>query len=144
MSTVLLILAMAAWAVGASVVGSRWHGVRPPELDGYDDHEKIAALRAFLALHVYLNIRRWRRVIVTGGLVFIVVAWGVYEDEQRDIQSVKDACEIRVESRADVRSLGVGMVDEVADFAQIPAADRAELERRAKARALRELPPPDC
>lgn len=53
-------------------------------------------------------------------------------------------CINRTRGREDTRALGVGMVDEVADYAQVPAVDRAELERRAVARARRELPPPDC
>lgn len=55
------------------------------------------------------------------------------------------ACATRVQSRSEVRALAVAMIDEVSKPpVEISTDAKADLLARARARALSELPPPEC
>lgn len=136
-STLTLVCALAGWAAGGTWAASQWVGIVPPPVDELPPDERWPAVRAFQGLQAAANVARWRRVVVAAGMVAIVLVWN-----QADDQRVR--CGLRDDSRTDTRALGVGMVDEVADFAGLTIAERDRLEQRAAARALRELPPPDC
>ena len=57
----------------------------------------------------------------------------------------QQACATRVQSRQDVRSLAVAMIDEVSKPpVKITDEAKSELLERARRRAVEELPPPDC
>lgn len=90
--------------------------------------------------------RKGRRLSFVGLSVAILVAvfvGGLFATQvERDRQQ---ACATRVQSRQDVRSLAVAMIDEVSKPpVKITDEAKSELLERARRRAVEELPPPDC
>lgn len=90
--------------------------------------------------------RKGRRLSSVGLGVAILVAvfvGGLFATQvERDRAQ---ACATRVQSRQDIRALAVAMIDEVSKPpVDITDEAKAELLERARARAIDELPPPDC
>lgn len=150
MSTVILLAVMAGWVVVGTYGAWRWQGIRPPDIDHLEPGERWPAVQAFLGMQAHANVNRWRRTIVTGGLVLIVLVWGVVEDERRDTQRVEDACRTRADGRADVRSAIVDdkaeLLDAVADEFDVTITEtqRARIIDRSAARVAAALPAPEC
>lgn len=167
MSTLVALAILAAWLVIGTWRTRRWEGIQPPDIvDAPDDNERWGRLQSFLGLQARTNVGRWRRTIVTLGAAAIILGWGIVEDERRDVQRENDrqeraeqieeeraerereqaeqACRIRVESRAEVRSAISVAIDVIARYAQLEPPDRSDIIDQVDAAVYEELPPPDC
>ena len=152
MSGITYLAVAAALLVGSSYVAWRWKGVQPePPPPGASPSERLALLEDFAARQAPANVARWRRTIPALILYGWSIVWvvttiqaQVEDNERAEIRRNVEQCENRGESRDDVRNLAVAMVDEVADYAEVPDDERDLLISRAQTRAVAELPPPVC
>ena len=109
-------------------------------LDVQDGNKTIAAERVGRRLAIRLT----RIAIVALAFTVVAMAAGGGVLVVRYIEATQITCETRTRSRADTRAGIEAAADEVADFADVDAADRAELNKRVADRVAEEVGAPEC